>query len=342
MAGVFEVLSSQPSAFGEREESALEALSQRVLRNLERASEPLSASVGSAESAHSVVESFSATSHAASDGNQGSLHQPLLEPASEAASGRGMNFMTLVLGAAVLAYAVLMTVLVAQRLGGGKAPARKQPAAVSAPLARAEPRLTGTGSGVPRAAVSAVSSGSESGGSSSSSTQPSASATIPATSGPVRTTVTPPPAGSLLVYENGKEVFRMLPTMEGGEATAPTGTNGNAATSTDGPEMRHAPAVEPAVILEVPAEVAEGSLLHRVEPAYPEEARQQQIQGAVVLEVHIGPDGGVQEVTRLSGPELLAQAATGAVKQWRFKPRLVSGRPTEMKTRITLNFRLPR
>jgi protein TonB len=60
-----------------------------------------------------------------------------------------------------------------------------------------------------------------------------------------------------------------------------------------------------------------------------------------VLDVHIGQDGSVQEVTLLSGPALLAQAATQAVKQWRFKPRRVSGRPAEMQTRITLNFRLP-
>ena len=133
----------------------------------------------------------------------------------------------------------------------------------------------------------------------------------------------------------------MLPSVEEGEATAPTSTNGNASTSTDGPEMQRASAVEPAGTLEVSPEAAEGSLLHRVEPDYPEEARQQQIQGAVVLDVHIGQDGSVQEVTLLSGPALLAQAATRAVKQWRFKPRRVSGRPAEMQTRITLNFRLP-
>jgi len=342
LAGVFEVLSSRPSAFGERDENTLEALSKRVLRNLERASEPLSASVGAAEPAHSVLESFVAVSDAASDGNQDSRHQPLVEPASEAASGYGTNFLTLALGAVVLAYAVLLTVLVAQRLGGGKAPARAQPpAAVSAPLAGAENWLTGAGSGVPGAAVSSVSPGSQSDGSRSSSTQPSASATKAGNSGPARATVTPPPAGSLLVYENGKEVFRMLPSVEEGEATAPTSTNGKAAKSTDGPAMQPASAVEPAGTLEVAPEVAEGSLLHRVEPDYPEEARRQQIQGAVVLDVHIGQDGSVQEVTLLSGPALLAQAATQAVRQWRFKPRQVSGHPTEMQTRITLNFRLP-
>src|ERR1700678_2665655 len=45
VAGVFEVFSSTPSAFGERDERTLEALSQRVVRNLERAAEPRAAAV---------------------------------------------------------------------------------------------------------------------------------------------------------------------------------------------------------------------------------------------------------------------------------------------------------
>jgi protein TonB len=89
-------------------------------------------------------------------------------------------------------------------------------------------------------------------------------------------------------------------------------------------------------------EVAEGSLVHRVEPDYPEEARKQGIQGAVVLEVHIGRDGAIQDVKVVSGQLLLANAAIAAVKQWRIRPHMVQGQPVEMQTRITLNFRLPR
>jgi protein TonB len=60
-----------------------------------------------------------------------------------------------------------------------------------------------------------------------------------------------------------------------------------------------------------------------------------------VLSVRIAQNGSVQSVTQLSGPPLLAQAATDAVKQWRFKPHLVGGRRAEMQTKITLDFRLP-
>jgi TonB family protein len=150
------------------------------------------------------------------------------------------------------------------------------------------------------------------------------------------------PPSSLLVFENGKEVFRMKPTPEQVGATATGDRNRTDDANARGTEVQSASALEPAAVLELPAEVAEGSLLHRVEPEYPEAARQQQIQGGVAMDVHIGQDGSVQEVTVVSGPPLLAQAASAAVKQWRFKPRMVGGRPAEIQTRIILNFRLPR
>jgi protein TonB len=88
-------------------------------------------------------------------------------------------------------------------------------------------------------------------------------------------------------------------------------------------------------------DAAEDALLHRVEPVYPEEARQQGIQGSVVLDLHIGKDGAVQRVDLISGPALLAEASTAAVKQWQFKPHSVGGNQVEMQTRTTLSFTLP-
>jgi len=58
--------------------------------------------------------------------------------------------------------------------------------------------------------------------------------------------------------------------------------------------------------------------------------------------VHTGRDGTVQEVKLLSGQPLLAEAAIAAVKQWRFKPRMVKGVAVEMQTTVTLSFKLPR
>jgi protein TonB len=137
------------------------------------------------------------------------------------------------------------------------------------------------------------------------------------------------PAGSLLVFENGKEVFRMPPSR--GEAEPPATAQG---------AVEQAASVTPERVLALSPAAAENSLIHRVEPEYPEEARNRQLQGAVVLDIHIGQDGLVQEAKLVSGEPLLADAAMAAVRQWRFQPRLVDGAPAEMQTRITLNFRL--
>ncbi len=326
LAGVFEMFSSRPSAFGERDERTLEALVQRVLRNLARASDASSPSLKRSETASSIPKSVVVTdaianSDAAREVEQVSPPGSLQRPVSPTASSRAMNLITWVLGAAVLGYAVLLTVLVGQHVIGGKA-------AAHGAVNQSAPANRGA-SASPASAASGEKSESPSPAAPSSATASGA-----AVSGAVRPTNSSPPPGSLLVYENGKEVFRMLPVPGEGEAAK--------ATRTDGSGMQRASVVEPARILDLTAEAAEGSLLHRVEPDYPETARQQLIQGAVVLDVHIAQDGSVQEVNLVSGPPLLAPAAIDAVKQWRFKPREVSGRPVEMQTRITLNFRLLR
>jgi TonB family protein len=43
----------------------------------------------------------------------------------------------------------------------------------------------------------------------------------------------------------------------------------------------------------------------------------------------------------ISGDPLLVQAATEAVRQWRFQPHHSKGQLTGFETRITINFLLP-
>jgi protein TonB len=42
----------------------------------------------------------------------------------------------------------------------------------------------------------------------------------------------------------------------------------------------------------------------------------------------------------VSGPRVLQQAATEAVKRWVYRPTLLDGRPVEVSTQIDLNFSL--
>ena len=91
----------------------------------------------------------------------------------------------------------------------------------------------------------------------------------------------------------------------------------------------------------VPSKVADEYLIERVEPDYPESAREQHIQGPVVLAAMVGKDGAVEKLSTMSGDPQLAAAATDAVRQWRFKPFLRNGSPEEFQTQITVSFRLP-
>lgn len=58
---------------------------------------------------------------------------------------------------------------------------------------------------------------------------------------------------------------------------------------------------------------------HRVVPEYPALARQMNITGKVKIEVTVAPDGHVKETRSVGGSPLLLDAATRAVKNWKFE-----------------------
>jgi anaerobic magnesium-protoporphyrin IX monomethyl ester cyclase len=80
-------------------------------------------------------------------------------------------------------------------------------------------------------------------------------------------------------------------------------------------------------ILIPPRKRAVPKLISKVLPAYPPEAKQQHVRGDVVLDVTLKEDGTVEQVVLIDGNPLLADAATTAVKQWRYQPLLVQGKP---------------
>ena len=92
--------------------------------------------------------------------------------------------------------------------------------------------------------------------------------------------------------------------------------------------------------LRVSSETMEKRILTKVDPAYPEAARKAGLQGLVVMDAVIAPDGSVKRLRPVSGPDLLAQSATAAVQSWKFEPYLSSGKPVEVETTIAIEFRL--
>jgi protein TonB len=85
-----------------------------------------------------------------------------------------------------------------------------------------------------------------------------------------------------------------------------------------------------------------GLLIHRVQPIYPDSAKQDKIQGVVVVSAVIDECGHVVEVSPISGPAELIPAAITAVKQWEYRPYISSGQPAAVETQLRLNFKLAR
>jgi len=109
----------------------------------------------------------------------------------------------------------------------------------------------------------------------------------------------------------------------------------------DGRPMPPPPAPPaPSRPLPVSGGVMEAMLTHRVQPDYPRIAKFGHISGTVELRAIIAKDGTVRELEVVSGNGILAQAALAGVREWRYRPTLLSGNPVEVETRITVTFTL--
>ncbi len=92
------------------------------------------------------------------------------------------------------------------------------------------------------------------------------------------------------------------------------------------------------VVAQVPPSEMEHLLTHKVDPVYPEAAKQTKAQGMVVLDAVIGADGTVRNLKPVSGPDVLEPAALEAVRWWRFEPYRVNGKPVEVETTVAVEF----
>jgi protein TonB len=77
-----------------------------------------------------------------------------------------------------------------------------------------------------------------------------------------------------------------------------------------------------------------------VRPVYPAIAQTARVQGVVIIEATIGPNGAVQAATVLRSIPLLDQAALDAVRQWQFTPSFLNGVAVPVIMTVTVNFML--
>jgi TonB family protein len=72
--------------------------------------------------------------------------------------------------------------------------------------------------------------------------------------------------------------------------------------------------------------------------AYPEEAREKQLQGRVWVKFLVSETGDVQSVEVISGDPILAKSAVDALKTWKFKPFIKNGKPVSVSTKLPFDF----
>ena len=82
----------------------------------------------------------------------------------------------------------------------------------------------------------------------------------------------------------------------------------------------------------------QGLAISQPPPVYPDEAKAQHIQGVVVLHAHIQRTER-SRMCRSSADRLpLIVSAIDAVRQWKYKPYMLNGEPTEVDTTININY----
>jgi TonB family protein len=96
----------------------------------------------------------------------------------------------------------------------------------------------------------------------------------------------------------------------------------------------------PEMPLPIGGDVRSAKLIGSVAPVYPMLAKNQHVSGDVRVDALIDANGRVTTMKVISGPTLLQQAAMDALRQWRYQPAALDGKPVPMHLTVTLQFRL--
>lgn len=86
--------------------------------------------------------------------------------------------------------------------------------------------------------------------------------------------------------------------------------------------------------------VLRGNAIERPNPVYPSEAKQQAIEGDVIVRIIVDKDGKVARAKIVSGPMVFHDSVIKAAKAWRFNPSLLNGEPVRVVGDLTFRFKL--
>ena len=169
--------------------------------------------------------------------------------------------------------------------------------------------------------------------------EPPTPATVPNPAPPVEADTrmpAAPPAATGLSSATSMTTAPVAPSDDTLAAAAPSGPL----------EARSAPRPSGPAVASVPADgitrkaIPRGGYQYR--PAYPASARRQNIQGTTLLAVLVADDGRVAEIVvkESAGHRELDEAATEAVRRWRFEPARRGADPVAMWVVLPVEFRL--
>jgi len=99
----------------------------------------------------------------------------------------------------------------------------------------------------------------------------------------------------------------------------------------------------PAPVTESPVvggDVQVARLIKSAPPTYPALAKSNRIQGDVTMDALVDPAGNVTDVKVISGPPPLQGAAMAALRQWKYEPARLDGRPVAFHLNVTVKFHI--
>lgn len=92
--------------------------------------------------------------------------------------------------------------------------------------------------------------------------------------------------------------------------------------------------------IEVGGAIAAPKRTHNVNAEYSLDALKNRVEGTVVMEIVVGCQGEVASARLVKGVPMFNDAALDAVKQWRYTPTLLNGKPVPVRFHVTVTFTL--
>ena len=142
---------------------------------------------------------------------------------------------------------------------------------------------------------------------------------------------------SILAHAIGLGALIIVPLMATGNMPTPPSMMAFVAAAPPPPPPPPPPPTAP---VRVGGKIAQPQKRHDVKPVYPPIAQSARVQGIVIIEATIGPDGSVKDAKVLRGQPLLNEAALEAVRQWKYTPTLLNGVPVPVIMTVTVTFTL--